>query len=370
MMHFFQKITNIIYFKFIFLFKDNFSNLVLVTDGAKWILDKQTLMLKNFLKKKLLFNNKIYHSTCSTYKQFVYLQDQYQILKKYFFNNKNIVALDYLHGFLKFNKNNKKLLIFVRNNQKYIKIIRVTNSFFKNYLISNGIKKSKIITIPIPVDINFFKIKKKLITYFKTKYSIPRDKFIVGSFQKDGIGWGMGDVAKLIKGPDILIKILITIKKKIPNLHVLLTGPARGYLVSKLKKNKISFSYLGSIGEFEMPYAYASSDLYLVSSRDEGGPMGIFESMAVGTPVVSTKVGHAHDHIKNYYNGFAAKINAVSDLSAFVYKIYNNEKLRKKIIKNGKLTAKNNTINKQKKKWIIFFKIYFGYRYKFFTKIK
>ena len=36
------------------------------------------------------------------------------------------------------------------------------------------------------------------------KYKIPKDKIIIGSFQKDGVGWEEGNEPKLIKGPDIL----------------------------------------------------------------------------------------------------------------------------------------------------------------------
>ena len=47
-------------------------------------------------------------------------------------------------------------------------------------------------------------------------------------------------------------------------------------------------------------------DMYMVTSREEGGPMGLLESMACGVPVVSTPVGMAPDLLQNnLINGLA-----------------------------------------------------------------
>ena len=37
---------------------------------------------------------------------------------------------------------------------------------------------------------------------------LPDDAFVVGSFQKDGVGWGDGLEPKLVKGPDVLVEAL------------------------------------------------------------------------------------------------------------------------------------------------------------------
>ena len=48
---------------------------------------------------------------------------------------------------------------------------------------------------------------------------------------------------------------------------------------------------------------YNALDLYIVSSREEGGPKAIVESMASGVPLVSTNVGMASDFINDNKNG-------------------------------------------------------------------
>ena len=69
------------------------------------------------------------------------------------------------------------------------------------------------------------------------------NKILIGSFHKDGNGWDDGLTPKLIKGPDIFIKTINEIKKKIgrDQFAVVLTAPARGYIKERLTKNSIEF---------------------------------------------------------------------------------------------------------------------------------
>ena len=68
-------------------------------------------------------------------------------------------------------------------------------------------------------------------------------------------------------------------------------------------------------------------DLYLITSRDEGGRTGMFEAMACGVPVVTTDVGHAHDFIKNEISGYKCKSEDFKKLSKYSYKIMKNKKI-------------------------------------------
>ena len=52
---------------------------------------------------------------------------------------------------------------------------------------------------------------------------------------------------------------------------------------------------------------YQVLDIYLISSREEGGPMGLLESIACGATVVTTNVGMAMDGVSDNVNGFIVK---------------------------------------------------------------
>ena len=53
---------------------------------------------------------------------------------------------------------------------------------------------------------------------------------------------------------------------------------------------------------------YQALDLYLITSRSEGGPLALLEAFASGVPVVSTRVGMSADIIRHGENGMLAEI--------------------------------------------------------------
>ena len=59
---------------------------------------------------------------------------------------------------------------------------------------------------------------------------------------------------------------------------------------------------------------YHALDLYLMTSREEGGPMALMESMASGVPVVATSVGMAPDLIVDGVTGGLAASEDVEGL--------------------------------------------------------
>ena len=93
-------------------------------------------------------------------------------------------------------------------------------------------------------------------------------------------------------------------------------------------------------------YKYFICDFYLVTSRLEGGPKSILESMACGIPLISTKVGMAPDIINHGVNGFLVDIDDVETLVIKACEIIENEKLKMKLSDNGLETVKDYTWSK------------------------
>ena len=85
--------------------------------------------------------------------------------------------------------------------------------------------------------------------------------------------------------PDIFYKVVSDLSKDF-NIKILLTGLARGYLKKKLDSKTIPYihSYLDDCSKL-IDY-YHALDFYLITSREEGGPMGLLESISSGVPVV------------------------------------------------------------------------------------
>jgi len=117
--------------------------------------------------------------------------------------------------------------------------------------------------------------------------------YVVGSFQKDTEG--KTNEPKMSKGPDIFVNIVEDIQKDHPDLLVVLSGTRRTYIITELEKRGIPFKYFEMITLHELNELYNCLDLYVVSSRVEGGPRAIVEAGLAKTPIISTDVGAASD---------------------------------------------------------------------------
>lgn len=126
----------------------------------------------------------------------------------------------------------------------------------------------------------------------RKKYNIDEKSYLIGSFQRDTEGSDLKS-PKLIKGPDRFIEIVKSKKDDIKNLKVVLTGKRRQYVISELEKLNIDYVYLEMVTFEELNELYNILDLYIVSSRIEGGPQAVVECGITKTPIISTDVGFA-----------------------------------------------------------------------------
>lgn len=255
-----------------------------------------------------------------------------------FFNNKvikephksNKVIVTWFHI-----KEDDPKLAKINEADKYIDLWQTSCNITKNKLIKYGIDDSKIRLIPIGVDLDIYKpLKTKQIVDNRKKLNIPKDSIVIGSFQKDGNGWGEGLEPKMEKGPDLFCDVVERLSKKY-KVFVLLTGPARGYVKNRLLKAGIEFHHKFLENPNDVVDYFQLCDLYIVASREEGGPKAILESMACGVPIVSTKVGMAPDVIENGKDGFLTDIDDVDDLYEKSELIIDAKVDRKSLIESG-----------------------------------
>ena len=165
----------------------------------------------------------------------------------------------------------------------YHVISKKTSSTLKN-LTTKSIKY-------IPFWINqeiFYQIKNK--TKLREKYGIPIESYTIGSFQRDTEKKGYKK-PKLSKGPDQYITIAKHLNSTIKGLHIVLAGKRREYIISRLKRENINYSYFEMVDFKSLNDLYNLLDLYIVASRVEGGPASILECAVSRTPIIATDVG-------------------------------------------------------------------------------
>ena len=128
------------------------------------------------------------------------------------------------------------------------------------------------------------------------KLQIPQNKFVIGSFQRDTEGADLKS-PKLEKGPDIFCDYVEKICDV--NTMVLLGGWRRQYVIGRLERSKIPYKYVEMAPIESLVDMYSACDLYIVSSRHEGGPQALFEASAMKIPIISTKVGLSEEILCN-----------------------------------------------------------------------
>lgn len=171
-------------------------------------------------------------------------------------------------------------------------IFTTNQEICKNTLEKYVTKPIKI--IPLWNNENIWKDSIYKKSYLRSKYNIEKNCYLVGSFQRDTEGNSIKNGTfnpKLEKGPDIFIKSICYLKKNSNQLKVLLTGKRRQYIMKELKKNGIEYYYFEMCDFETLNELYNCLDLYIVSSRVEGGPRAINECALTKTPLLSTNVG-------------------------------------------------------------------------------
>ena len=130
------------------------------------------------------------------------------------------------------------------------------------------------------------RIRKKI----RNKYNFKENDYLIGSFQRDTEGHDLSS-PKLSKGPDLFVSAVLKLYEKNQNIKVVLSGKRRQYIMNELKSNNIPFNYFDMIDFVSLNELYNCLDLYIVSSRVEGGPQAILECGINKTPIISTDVG-------------------------------------------------------------------------------
>ncbi len=174
------------------------------------------------------------------------------------------------------------------------KIFSVSNSL-KKHVVNLGIEKNKITVVGNGVDTEKF---------YPLEQQIMREKLGLNKTEKVLITVG-GLVER--KGFHRVLEIMPQLIKKSPELKYLIVGgpSAEGDWTEKLQRmvkelklqNYVQF--LGTMPPAQLKEVLSASDVFILSTRNEGWANVILEAMACGIPVVATDVGGNAEVINN-----------------------------------------------------------------------
>ena len=264
-------------------------------------------------------------------RQSVFQHNHFNALQPRWLGSSHRLGLSYFHGrpgtagYPEFDRAYAAL----KEGARRIDRVQVTHEEMRDLVAGAGVPAARIFKIPIGIDLEHFDVRPER----------DRRSFVVGSFVKDGVGMDEGLEPKLLKGPDVFVDVVAGLRERIPDLSVLLTGPARGFVRQELDRLGVPYRHLLLSSRAELGRAYHGVDVCLVTSRQEGGPKSMLEAMASGVPFVSTRVGQTAELVRDGENGLLADVDDVEALTDAVERVHDDEALRERLRAEGRATA-------------------------------
>jgi len=264
-------------------------------------------------------------------RQAVFQHNHFSALQPRWLESSHRLGLSYFHGrpgtpgYPEFDEAYATL----QRNALRVDRIQVTHDEMHELVVGAGVPAERVFTIPIGVDLENFPLGN----------ARTGPLFVVGSFLKDGVGMEDGAEPKLLKGPDTFVAVVARLREVVPELSVLLTGPARGHVRRELEQLGVPHRHLLLSSRDELARAYHATDVCLITSRQEGGPKAVLEAMATGVPVVTTRVGQAVELVRDGENGLLADVDDVDALVAAVERVHADGELRVRLRAAGRATA-------------------------------
>ena len=122
-------------------------------------------------------------------------------------------------------------------------------------------------------------------------------------------------------GIDILFQALVEVKSKVPNVWLAIAGKGALRPVLEQQVQELGLQdhekFLGYVPDEQLPVAYQAADLTVVPSQSlEGFGLILLESLACGTPVLSTPVGGMPEVLRPFQPALVTETPAADALAA------------------------------------------------------
>jgi glycosyltransferase involved in cell wall biosynthesis len=187
--------------------------------------------------------------------------------------------------------------------RNYVRVVAVSDEV-KRRLLKAGVRKDRIDLVRNGIDLRPFD---------------KADPSLRSEVAADGVLL-VGVIGRLAweKGIDIFLHAAALVLLELPTTKFIVAGegPDREKLEKLVDELKIRGSVLLLGRREDMPSVYASLDVMVSSSRQEGLPMAILEGMASNRPLVATAVGEVPTVVSNGRTGVlvpAGEVGALAD---------------------------------------------------------
>lgn len=189
--------------------------------------------------------------------------------------------------------------------------------------------------VPHCVDTDRFHPEKSNAHSLRQKFSFsPSDPIVVAIQRLDPR-----------KRTEMLIRAVPHVLKEVPDARFIIGGkgpdkPKLEQLVTKLDLEK-SVKLIGFIPDDELPYYYASADLFAFHTLYEGFGIVVIEAMASGTPIVTTNVGGLEEIVVDNGAGTVVPPNKPKRMAHEIITLLHDDKVRRRCALSARKAAED-----------------------------
>ncbi len=195
------------------------------------------------------------------------------------------------------------------------------------------IAPERIVVVPNAVSDAFAsKVRVEDIARVRKQYSLPEKSVLaVGTIQPR-------------KGIAHLVRVFAEVRKRIPDLRLVLVGKRYGYrydmaidtALAECEAEEYTL-FPGYIAPEDLPAVYASARVFAFPSRYEGFGIPILEAFSQGTPVIASDIPPSREVGGDAVLFFDA--SSIATASEILYNVIIDENLRSRLSERGKMRA-------------------------------
>ena len=159
-----------------------------------------------------------------------------------------------------------------------------------------------------------------------------------------------------IYNPLMAVKVFMKIKTIFPNAKICMVGPKKDNSYSKTlkfaKNNNIEVLFTGKLSKEEWIDLSKDYNVFINTTHFDNTPISVIEAMALGLPVVSTKVGGIPYLLEHNVNALLVNDDDIDEMTNQINRLFTEANLAKRLSENGKESVKNFDWEIVKKQWI------------------
>ena len=237
-------------------------------------------------------------------------------------------------------------------------------------------KKALVFLVPYPAIFNIVKKQMPFVVINKCMYEgvlqlgvIPEHVRLIYNPIPDYFFEGTANLKNLSvvycgrmepeKSIDVLIKSFAVIVQSIPEAKLFLVGDGsqRRFIEELIQELELSknATVTGLVNREKVHDFLSNAALFVLSSSHEGTPNAVLQAMALGLPIVATKVGGVPEIVDQNINGLLVEPNNVKVLAEAIHLLLVNKDLAKQFGENARSKALEFKMETAIQKYVDFF---------------